>query len=781
MSLNGPGPWTQPLDRIVSFRAADLSLREALDRLAAAHKLRLSYSSESLQLDRTVCVALESVPLGSVFAELLKGTGVEPIPAGGNHVVLAPVAAEGSYAESPQPAPPVVLDRIVVTGNPGGGERRSLPVAIDILEGGALYGHSNGTLTAVFNGGVPGVWLWEQSPTSLLARYGSIRGASSFGLSYPKVYVDGIQVANPLLLTRITPEAIDHIEVIRGPQGAALYGADAISGVANIVLRHEDADGGMPAARLRTGFGLASSDFSGPALDQSHVLSLRAGSHTGSATVNLEGSGIGEYIPGAYQRLFAGTGVARVVTPQTILTGTFRYFTEKAGTPTSPLLAASHIASKPAGGSPDQSVSQYTVGTNLKISGGGRFRQSLTLGIDGYTLTGVPDDRSPIPSAANTALQAARGGASRGTLQASTVARLSRAEQFSSNLTLLGEQSILYQWNEDPPAQTGGGTQQPVSLFNWRTNTGLSAQLGAGLFNHLYFTGGVRFEHEGDAGRSAVLPMIGGAWVLDRGIVTVKFRGAYGKGIRWPETEARESMWRKPGTVVSLAAEEQSGIEGGIDLLVGRSLSLQLTRYDQVATGLIQRVLVSADTSAGGPGPRRIGYQSQNVGEVTNRGWELQGMLRRGSLSLAGTASLTSSFVRRLSAGYTGDLAVGDRMLDVPSRTASLTASWQASEWAASVTAYRASDWVSYDRLTLVQGLGGTNKPARDFLGSMLRNYWITYGGVTHLGATFTRRLWGPVGVTVTGANLLDRQRGEPDNVTVLPGRTISVGVRAGF
>jgi iron complex outermembrane receptor protein len=33
----------------------------------------------------------------------------------------------------------------------------------------------------------------------------------------------------------------------------------------------------------------------------------------------------------------------------------------------------------------------------------------------------------------------------------------------------------------------------------------------------------------------------------------------------------------------------------------------------------------------------------------------------------------------------------------------------------------------------------------------------------------------------VTGDNLLDHQLGEPDNVTVLPGRTITGGLRARF
>jgi hypothetical protein len=34
---------------------------------------------------------------------------------------------------------------------------------------------------------------------------------------------------------------------------------------------------------------------------------------------------------------------------------------------------------------------------------------------------------------------------------------------------------------------------------------------------------------------------------------------------------------------------------------------------------------------------------------------------------------------------------------------------------------------------------------------------------------------------SVDGENLLDEQRGEPDNITVLPGRTVSAGLRLSF
>src|SRR5207244_598715 len=123
-----------------------------------------------------------------------------------------------------------------------------------------LARQSTGALSQTLNGSVPGLWLWDQAPSSLFARYGSLRGASSFQVSYPKVYIDGIEVANPLLLTELSPDAVDRVEVIRGPQGAALYGADAIGGVINIVMRHDNGDGSA-VAQLRSTAGATHSAY----------------------------------------------------------------------------------------------------------------------------------------------------------------------------------------------------------------------------------------------------------------------------------------------------------------------------------------------------------------------------------------------------------------------------------------------------------------------------------------------------------------------------------------
>jgi iron complex outermembrane receptor protein len=180
-----------------------------------------------------------------------------------------------------------------------------------------------------------------------------------------------------------------------------------------------------------------------------------------------------------------------------------------------------------------------------------------------------------------------------------------------------------------------------------------------------------------------------------------------------------------------------------------------------------------------------IAYQLQNVGAIDNRGWEMQATSSSGPLSLSATLSLVSSRVRRLSPGYRGDLRPGDRMLEVPARTFGLGAAWTAPRWSLSATAARASDWVNYDRLALATALAATrasDAPYYDaFVGARLREFWRSYGGVTHVGVRASLRLGRSSALTLTGDNLLNRQLGEPDNVTVLPGRTVTLGVRAGF
>jgi iron complex outermembrane recepter protein len=273
--------------------------------------------------------------------------------------------------------------------------------------------------------------------------------------------------------------------------------------------------------------------------------------------------------------------------------------------------------------------------------------------------------------------------------------------------------------------------------------------------------------------------------VRDVGGFTVKGRVAYGVGVRPVRSPARGVVtdvrhW-SPDPLID--PERQSGIEAGADLFYGRRFAMHLTRFDQTASGLIQPVAVPLDSVEGtsGPGPsKRITYVEQNVGEITNRGWELESSFDARAFTFGAALTAVDSRVRQIARGYVGELRPGDRMLAVPAGTASLTASWNLFGWRAGMTASRAFDWINYDRLQLAKDYANCDScTAATITGPELRRYWMHYDGVTRVRGSLARELPRGFGVRLTVDNLTNAQRGEPDNITVLPGRTVLLGVSA--
>jgi iron complex outermembrane receptor protein len=712
---------------------------------------------------------------------------------------------------------------VVVTGSTVGASQRALPVALDVVQGPQLAERAASSLSGSLNGVVPGLWLWEQSPLSMLARYGSIRGASSFGVSYPKVYVDGIEVANSLLVTHLDPESVSRIEVIRGPQGAALYGADAISGVMNIVTRQEGPEGGAPRREIRTEGGATSSDYSNSVFSQSHALSLRTGTNAKSARLGMTFTTLGAFIPGASSQQLTANGGVRFVRSRGVVTGTLRFFAQDARTPASPLLAGLDLwspdAYRQAGflrnnvfppgpgehgdsisrrrldslsrlvvldSSDRQSVRQYTIGANGTFAQSDRWTHSAVVGVDGYRLRSASILDGAFPSALDSALRAATGNAVRTTVRASSVGQFGNPETTAATVTLAAEHSYVRDetvtrnpFAEFDPA--GGPPRR--ELTETRSNAGLIGQVSASFRETLFLSGGLRVERNtglSGIGEIATLPMFGASAVRSFGISTLKLRAAYGKGIRPPQTSSRAGTLM--GLHGNLSPEEQSGIEAGADLFVGRFVALHATRFDQRASGLIQPVSVYAASATDSmPHYRRIAYELQNVGEITNRGWELGGSLANGPWSIGGSFSQVDSRVSKLASQYTGDLQPGDRMLEVPARTLGVNAGYNHGRLSMSWRVSRASDWINYDRLSLLSAFASDKNDLGQFVGSQLRSYWKTYDGVTRIGGRIGFALARGMSFTLDGENLLDEQRGEPDNVTVLPGRTLSAGLRLKF
>jgi len=492
-----------------------------------------------------------------------------------------------------------------------------------------------------------------------------------------------------------------------------------------------------------------------------------------------------------------------------VLSGTARFDATNALASTSPILAAS--VPTPSDSVPiTERVREYTLGgaaTYQAMS----WTHSLTVGVDGYRLAGSDAGSMPLPSATDSALRAARGGADRLTLRYSGTRRLGDADALAPELTFGVEHSTARERSSgfdielapQPGYEAGGyggvvprreeeeSTPDLPATTSWWSNTGFFGQAQLPIGSALSLTGGARLEYMSSPAaiaQFAVLPMLGAAWVHELDAATLKLRAAYGRGIRPARTVARGATWsggRTREMLASLSPEEQSGIESGADIMWGNRLALHLTRFDQRASGLIQPVaLRSPMTTApepGSPERARVRYELQNVGAIDNSGWEIGASSELGALVLTGTLTFVDSRVARLATGYLGELRVGDRMLEVPARTAGLQARWTTSRLALRGSLARAADWVNYDEVALAKAVAADPTGQLVPVGTALRAYWKTYGGITHADAdasvVLRDRLW----LDVTGTNLLGRQTGEPDNIAVVPGRTVRLGLRNMF
>jgi outer membrane receptor protein involved in Fe transport len=801
------GGWVAPLDTRLTIKVREVSLRDALDRLTAMSGVQLAYSSDFLPLDRRVCLNAEREPLGALLGALLRSTHVQVLVVGGR-VVLSPGASPAPQDGAPQRVS--VLDRVVVTGNAVAAPRRPLTMGVDIIDGEQLRRQALGSLSQLLDAAVPGLWVWGDSPSSLVSQYGGVRGASSFGASAPKIYIDGVEVANPLLVTQLNPEVVDRVEVIRGPQGSALYGSDAISGVINILTRHDGAPITGSQVTVQSMAGAAYSQYASSLVPQHEQrVSLRAGTNVKAGGVAATFAQTGALYPSSATRQVAATGDARIVSSNATYSATARFFDKSAGLGRNPLLISLLPSTLPAGGngpsqaalqmsSTDQSVRQYTLSTNATFASNSIWTNTVLAGVDGYSLNHIADAAGPFPSQLDSALRAARGNGDRYTLRASSVAHFGDEGAADGTLTFGVEQSVLRQAATQTQSVRQGGMQYPTAVEylseSWNHDLGVLSQLSMSWQNAFYLSGGLRVERNdafSGANRFPLLPMVGVAVVRGLGEAELKWRVAYGKGIRPPQTPARSSAQGYTGqfnnstfgqTIAALDPEVQAGYETGLELYAGRALTLQLTRFDQRVTGLIQNVAVGVDTfSRGNQTDTRVHYLLQNVGEISNTGWELQGNFSHGPLGVASTYSTVESRVQALANGYNGDLRVQDRMLSVPKHTGSLTVSWLQAGWFGALGATRAQDWINYDRYRLAQDFLRPGVDTRSMTGARLRDYWLKYDGETHLRFTLSRDLLRGFSAVFVGDNLQGGQLGEPDNVTIRAGRTITGGLRASF
>ena len=147
----------------------------------------------------------------------------------------------------------LALDEMVVTGTPGGTQRRALGHDISRISASELAESMPRTdFQGIMRGQAAGAYVQPAAGTVGAGNHMRMRGISSISLSsYPLIYVDGVRVSNErggsqsanrdpspaLRMNDFSPDEIESIEIIKGPSAATLYGTEASAGVIQIITR----------------------------------------------------------------------------------------------------------------------------------------------------------------------------------------------------------------------------------------------------------------------------------------------------------------------------------------------------------------------------------------------------------------------------------------------------------------------------------------------------------------------------------------------------------------
>jgi TonB-linked SusC/RagA family outer membrane protein len=211
--------------------------------------------------------------VGTQFGALTNANGdyaISNVPAGAQTVVARRIG----YARATQPVQVTTdgdvradfrlnqaaaqLDAMVVTGTAGAAEKRTIGNAITQLDVADVTSQTSlSNVAEVLQSRAPGVAVMSGSGTPGTGSDITIRGYGSLTTNRPVVYIDGVRMDIDNLgnwgpsgagttqfsgqttsaLDQINPQDIESIEVIRGPAASTLYGADAASGVIQIITK----------------------------------------------------------------------------------------------------------------------------------------------------------------------------------------------------------------------------------------------------------------------------------------------------------------------------------------------------------------------------------------------------------------------------------------------------------------------------------------------------------------------------------------------------------------
>ena len=683
----------------------------------------------------------------------------------------------------------------VVTVTPGGmqSQIRSLPSPVTIVTATDIEKRRPQTLMDVVRQSVPAAVVFSVPSRPDQTSFG-MRGASSLsGLGSMKIFIDGVETAS-FGSSPVDPASIDRIEVIRGPQAATLYGSDAAAGVVQIFTKRGDPSLQRPQVDGQASLGIAQTSYDGfqAVLRQRYAASVRGGGddigynfgggYTRLADWLPAGEPSRQSSPNVYGGIRYSQGIVRAD-----LHG--RYYRNELPGGLNPLLMSTGFLPLSRPSYNNQDFTNETFGARFAVTPASWWRHQLTLGVDRSAVANVQTRRRlttpadtlfelftlsqrKLSAFYNSSITGGLGSGAAGTVTFGVDHYQTDANFFGTVQAVNTTGTII----TDPP---GSLTESRTTI----RNTGYFLQGEMSWRETVYLTGGLRAESNSTFGRdlaTPVLPRIGLAVVQDISRATLKLRTAYGRAIRAPA--AGQAFGGASSEQVTLAnptlgPEKQSGWDAGLDLEFGEKLALSVSGFDQEAVDLIAFVQLP---TTGVPTA-----QFQNIGRVSNRGIEVEGLLRFATVALKAQYAYTKSRIEELGQEVSegADVQVGERPLGLPAHTAGAMVSVEPMAGTSLTTGLTyVGSFRQLDFLALFRCLGATGPCPESFLTTFsTREFVVTYPGFLKLNMGITQQITSQVNVFGSVENLTNSTAYEGSNNVATMGRITMVGAGISF
>jgi outer membrane receptor protein involved in Fe transport len=680
-----------------------------------------------------------------------------------------------------------MLDQVVVTGTVVPTEVKAVPSPVSVITADQIARQHPLTLTSVLRQAVPTA-VAGNAPNIPANTSVSVRGASSLttGGSAMKIFIDGVE-ASSFSFTPVDVQSIDRIEVVRGPEAATMYGAEAARGLIQIFTKRGDKSQAQTQVGATKAVGVSQTPYAGfeNVLRQQYSGSVRGSGENVSYNFGGGYTSLADYAPqNGTTRQSAPSAYGGVKLSNGILMAdvSARYYENNIPVVLNPLLATTGYA---AGSPPLNRLSTFTnqtVGARITATPATWWRNQLTVGVDRRGSRDVQTQPLRV-TADDTLLYLRNNNARKLSVGYHTTMSGAKGTSLSGSLTLgidhytqdVSNVSTSQALNTEGTIRTAGPGAFNESL-NTVTNTGYYAQAQLAIWDALFITGGVRAEENTTFGAdygTAVLPRIGVAFVQPVGTVTAKVRASYGKALRAPRSGEASRIVTPTGTQLAnpdLKPERQEGWDGGVDLIFGSRASLSVSGFKQTARDLISFLSVSGTTS-----------QFRNIGRVSNKGIEVEGTLGLVPwLQLQGQYGYVRSRVEAVGAAG-GPVEVGDETLGVPTQTGGLSltaAPLEGTTLSMGVTYVGSSPDMDYLALYRCLATFTADACPASFLSTFsFRAFNTRYPSFAKVNATVAHRFTRQFEMFVSADNLTNNESYEAGNSLPVMGRTTMVGV----